>query len=227
MDRIIHWYHTTGFHYRKAIVTLGVVACLVGAGIVGYILLVPSKVEVRYGTVVRDPVDGHVWEDNTKTIRVDPDQTEKYNVKYVDKLSPEHAQQAAQEEARKAQEEAELAQLKGVEKMGIPLSSQQLINIRLMLENVDVSGVNVVEGIEMSNALSATKSKLVGYRNQIAGMSVSAEVAPLKDRALAVFDKYIQACDLYLLAMSEANQSYMYQANALVNEANEMIPHVK
>jgi hypothetical protein len=204
-----------------------VLACLVGGGIISYILLVPVKVEVRYGTIVRDPVDGHVWEDHTKTIQVDSDETDKYSVKYVDKLSPEHQQQRAQEEAQKAQKEAQMAQLSGIEKMGIPLTSQQLINLRVMLENVDVAGVNVIEGVELSSALSETKSKLIGYRNQIAAMSIAAEVASFRDRVLTVFDKYIQACDLYLLAMSEANQSYLYQANTLVNEANALTPHIK
>ena len=208
-------------------IALGVLACLVGGGIVGYILLVPVKVEVRYGTIVRDPVDGHVWEDHTKTIQVDSDETDKYSVKYVDKLSPEHEQQRAQEEAQKAQKQAEQEQLKGYEKLGIPLSSQELINIQITLQNVDVSGTNVIEGIELSNALSETKSKLVNYRNQIAAMPMAAEVAPFKDRVLTVFDKYIQACDLYLLAMTEANQSYMQQANVLVNEASALMPHIK
>jgi len=209
------------------LIALGVLACLVGGGIVGYILLVPVKVEVRYGTIVRDPVDGHVWEDHTKTIQVDSDETDKYSVKYVDKLSPEHEQQRAQEEAQKAQKQAEQEQLKGYEKLGIPLSSQELINIQITLQNVDVSGTNVIEGIELSNALSETKSKLVNYRNQIAAMPIAAEVASFKDRILTVFDKYIQACDLYLLAMTEANQSYMQQANVLVNEASALMPHIK
>jgi len=209
------------------LIALGVLACLVGGGIVGYILLVPVKVEVRYGTIVRDPVDGHVWEDHTKTIQVDSDETDKYSVKYVDKLSPENEQQRAQEEAQKAQKEAEQEQLKGYEKLGIPLSSQELINIQITLQNVDVSGTNVIEGIELSNALSETKSKLVNYRNQIAAMPIAAEVASFKDRILTVFDKYIQACDLYLLAMTEANQSYMQQANVLVNEASALMPHIK
>lgn len=208
-------------------IALGVLACLVGGGIVGYILLVPVKVEVRYGTIVRDPVDGHVWEDHTKTIQVDSDETDKYSVKYVDKLSPENEQQRAQEEAQKAQKEAEQEQLKGYEKLGIPLSSQELINIQITLQNVDVSGTNVIEGIELSNALSETKSKLANYRNQIAAMPIAAEVASFKDRVLTVFDKYIQACDLYLLAMTEANQSYMQQANVLVNEASALMPHIK
>lgn len=208
-------------------IVAGVAACLVGVGIVGYILLVPGKVEVRYGTVVRDPVDGHVWEDHTKTVQVDSDKTDKYSVKYVDKLSPEHQQQQAQEEAQKAQKEAQMAQLNGIEKMGIPLTSQQMINLRVMLENVDVAGVNVIEGVELSSALSETKSKLIGYRNQIAAMPIAAEVASFKDRVLTVFDKYIQACDLYLLAMSEADQSYLQQANVLVNEASALIPHMK
>ena len=208
-------------------IALGVLACLVGGGIVGYILLVPVKVEVRYGTIVRDPVDGHVWEDHTKTIQVDSDETDKYSVKYVDKLSPEHEQQRAQEEAQKAQKQAEQEQLKGYEKLGIPLSSQELINIQITLQNVDVSGTNVIEGIELSNALSETKSKLANYRNQIAAMPIAAEVASFKDRILTVFDKYIQACDLYLLAMTEANQSYMQQANVLVNEASALMPHIK
>src|SRR5450759_3962426 len=122
MDRITHWYHTRGLRYRRAMIVAGVAACLVGVGIVGYILLVPGKVEVRYGTIVRDPVDGHVWEDHTKTVQVDSDKTDKYSVKYVDKLSPEHQQQQAQEEAQKAQKEAQMAQLSGIEKMGIPLT---------------------------------------------------------------------------------------------------------
>jgi hypothetical protein len=227
MDRIIHWYHTRGFRHRKAIVALGIIACLVGAGIIAYILMAPKKVEVRYGTVVRDPRDGRIWEDNTRTVKVDPDQTEKYEVKYVDKLSPEHAQQVAQEEAIKAQEEAELEKLKGVEKLGIPMTSQELINLRIMMENADISGENIVQGIELSNALSETRNKLIGYREQIAGMSTTAEVASFKERAVTIFDKYIQACDLYLKAISEADQSVLYQANALVNEASALIPHVK
>jgi len=227
MDRIIHWYHIRGFRHRKAIMTLGVIACLVGGGIISYILLVPVKVQVRYGTIVRDPVDGHVWEDHTKTIRVDSNKTDKYSVKFVDRLSPEHEQQLAQEKAQAAQSEAEQAKLQGYEKLGIPLSSQELINIQITLQNVDVSGTSVIQGIELSNTLSATKSKLVTYRNQVAAMRVAAELSSFKERILTIFDKYIQACDLYLLAMTEANQSYMEQANVLVNEASALIPGAK
>jgi hypothetical protein len=75
--------------------------------------------------------------------------------------------------------------------------------------------------------LSQTRNKLIGYRDQIAAMSTTAEVAAFKDRAVTIFNKYIQACDLYLQAMREFDQSLLYQANALVNEASAMIPRVK
>jgi len=179
---------------------------------------------VRYGTIVRDPVDGHVWEDHTKTARVAENKADKYIVKYVDKLSPEHQQAEAQQQAQKAAEEAQMEQLQGLEKLGIPMTSQQLINLSIMLENIDVTGSNVVQGIELSNALSQTRLKLISYREQIAAMPMTAELSSFRERVLTIFDKYIQACDLYLQAMTEMNQSYMQQANVLVNEANALIP---
>ena len=192
--------------------------------VIAYILLVPSSVEVEYGTIVRDPVDGHVWEDNTMVKTVSSDEAEKFTVTYVDKMSPEHEQQKAEADAAAAEKAAQQEQLKGLQKMDIPLSNQQLINLRVMLESVDTTGVNVVQGIELSNALSQTRSKLIGYRDQVSSMSVAGELEGFKSMTLTVFDKYIQACDLYLLAIQEVNADYMRQANVLVNEANAMIP---
>jgi hypothetical protein len=224
LNQLTYWYRTRGRSTRVAISALAIAACLVCVGIIGYMLMVPRKVEVRYGTIVRDPVDGHVWEDNTKKAVVAEDKADKYTVTYVDKLSPEHQKQQEEQQAQQAAEEAQLAQLQGVEKLGIPMTSQQLINLRIILESADVTGVNVVQGIELSNALSQTRTKLINYRNQIAGMGVTPEIASFKDRVLTIFDKYIQACDLYLQAMTEMNQSYLQQANALFNEATAMIP---
>ena len=224
LNQITYWYRTRGRKTRVALSALAVVGCLVCVGIIGYMLMVPRKVEVRYGTIVRDPVDGHVWEDNTKKAVVAENKADQYTVTYVDKLSPEHQKQQEEQEAQEAAEEAQLAQLQGAEKLGIPMTSQQLINLRIMLESADVTGVNVVQGIELSNALSQTKSKLIDYRNQVAAMGVTAELSSFKDRVLTIFDKYIQACDLYLKAMTEMNQSYLQQANVLFNEGTALVP---
>ena len=224
MNRITYWYQTRGRKNRRVLVTAGLAVGFVSALVIAYILLVPSSVEVKYGTIVRDPVDGHIWEDSTRTKTVSSDEVEKYKVTYVDKLSPEHEQQKAEEDAAAAEEAAQREQLKGLEKMDIPMTNEQLVNLRIMLGSVDTTGINVVEGIELSNALSQTRSKLVGYRDQVSSMSVTGELEGFKSMTLTVFDKYIQACDLYLLAIQEVNADYMRQANVLVNEANAMIP---
>jgi hypothetical protein len=226
LNRITYWYQTRGRKNKQGFIIAGLAAGFVGVVLLAYILLVPSSVEVKYGTIVKDPVDGRVWEDNTKVKTVSSDEAEKYTVTYVDKLSPEHEQQKAAEEAAAAEKAAQQAQLQGLEKLSIPITNQQLINLRVMLDSVDTTGTNVVDGIELSNALSQTRSKLAGYRDQVASMSVTSELEGFKSMILTVFDKYIQACDLYLLAVQEVNESYMRQANALVNEANAMIPGV-
>jgi hypothetical protein len=218
-----YWYHTRNRKYRKTIIALAVAVIMVTVGLVGYTLLWPRKVEVRYGTIVRDPVDGHVWEDNTKTARVDADKARKYTVQYVDKLSPEHQNQEVKQENQKAQEAAEAESAQVVQPATPVITEEQLSNMRAAQQSVDSVAGSVIEGLRMLDGFVEAKNQMISYRNQIAATPVGAQVEPLKQRLLAIFDKYIQASDLYIQAIVTADLSKATQAEALVSEANSTV----
>jgi len=221
---LTYWYHTRSRKSRKTIITLAVVASLLVAGTVGYTLLRPHKVEVRYGTIVRDPVDGHVWEDHTKTARVDADKARKYTVQYVDKLSPEHQQQAAQQQAQEAQDAAQVESSTQILEPATPMvTDAQLANMRAAQQTVDSVGVSIIEGLKVLNGFVQARDQMINYRNKIAAMPVDPEIEPLKQRLLLIFDKYIQASDLYIQAIVTADAGKASQAQALVSEANSMV----
>ena len=67
---------------------------------------------------------------------------------------------------------------------------------------------------------------MINYRNQIAATPVSPEIEPVKQRLLLIFDKYIQASDLYIQAIVTADLSKAAQADVLVNEANAMVEEI-
>ena len=226
MNGLSRWYHIRSHKSRKAIVVLGVAVSLAVVGIIGYPLLAPHKVNVRYGTIVRDPVDGHVWEDHTKTIRVNADKAGKYTVEYIDKLSPEHQQQAAQEKTQEAEKAAQAESTQVIEPATPLVTNEQLANMKTAQQSVDTVARSIIDGMKMLSGFVEAKNQMINYRNQIAAMPVAQEIEPAKQRLLLIFDKYIQASDLFIQAIVTADRSKATQADALVKEANAMVEDV-
>ena len=226
MNGLTYWYHTRSHNFRKAIIVLGVVACLVVVGVIGYPLLAPHKVNVRYGTIVRDPVDGHVWEDHTKTIWVDAGKAGKYSVQYVDKLSPEHQQQAAQAKTQEAEKVTQANDTQVIQPATPMVTDAQLADMRAAQQSVDTVAGSIIDGMKTLSGFVEAKNQMINYRNQIAATPVAPEIEPVKQRLLLIFDKYIQASDLYIQAIVTANMSKATQAEALVKEANAMVEDV-
>lgn len=223
MNRLSLWYRGLGRNAKIAIVAVFTIVVLVVVGVVGYLVLVPQKVKVKYGTIVRDPVDGHVWSDNTKTAMVDPDKASKYRVEYVDKLSPEHEKELADQKAQLEAEKAKLEESKGLESVDVSVPAEQFGDIQALQQDIQSMGSEVVSGLEMAGQISATKSQLVDYRNQIAAVSLPAQLEPFKQQIIGIFDMYIQACDLYLQGIASADMTYIQQASDLASEATAKI----
>ncbi len=222
MSRITIWYRGLGKGARIGVIAVSAVVLLAIVGAIGYMVFHPQKVQVRYGTIVRDPVDGHVWEDNTKTAWVDPSQADDYRVEYVDKLSPEHEQQAAAQ-AAETQQQAAGESPSGLTKLQAPIDEQTMQDLETLQSNIETAGDSLISGMEMASQISSTKSTLVNYRNQLAAIPVAPELEPLKQQGLQVFDMYIQACDLLLQGIANADMSQVQQAGNLINEANAKV----
>lgn len=220
MNKLAIWYNNLDMNRKKQITAAGITFSIIALVLVAFVVFVPKKVTVTYGTIVRDPVDGHVWENNTKTKTVSSKDADKYAIKYVDKLS-EESQKKVDEE--KAQEEAEAQQQaqgsQGLEDVPIVLTEGQVKDIQTIQSNISKIGPQVITGFQMTQGLEQTKNSLVNYRNQLAGVSVPGEIEGMKQTAIQVFDKLIRSCDLYISAIANADISAFEQANALINEA--------
>lgn len=223
MSRIAIWYGGLGRRAKTAVICVAVIAVLAVIGSIGYMLFYPEKVQVRYGTIVRDPVDGHVWEDNTRTAMVPPSQAGSYRVEYIDKLSPEHEQQAAEEQAELARQEAARQNPSGFTSLQAPVDARTMRDMETLQQNIETAGSNLVSGMEMAAEISRTKSSLVQYRNDLAGTAVPPELEQLKRQGLQIFDKYIRGCDLYLQGIATSSMVTLKEAGNLINEANDMV----
>jgi hypothetical protein len=220
MDRIRGWYKGLSGS-GKALVAVAVAVVIIAiVGSIGFMILNPKKVQVRYGTIVRDPVDGHVWEDKTKTAYVTPSQAGNYRVEYIDKLSPEHqAQKATETNPTGAPAESD----GGVANLESPISQSQVQQIESLQKNVKTAGESVITGLEMAGKINDTKASLVSYRNQIAALVLPAELVPKQQQIISAFDMYIQACDLYLQGIANSDMSAIQQANGLIDQATGII----
>ncbi len=219
MDRIRLWYKDLSGN-GKALVAVAVAVVIIAiVGTIGFMILNPKKVQVRYGTIVRDPVDGHVWEDKTKTAYVNPSQAGNYRVEYIDKLSPEHEQQQAQQAQQAQQQQA----TPPIEALGNTLTSSQVQQIETLQGNVKTAGGEVLQGLKMASQINDTKANLVSYRNQIAALQLPAVLVPKQQQILSAFDMYIQACDLYLQGIANSDMSAIQQANNLIDQATQVI----
>jgi hypothetical protein len=223
MNRLSHWYSGLSRGAKITITGLGIAIALAVIVIVAYMLLVPKQVEVRYGTIVRDPIDNHIWEDNTQTAWVNPSEAGDYRVEYVDKLSPEHEEQIKKEQEAIAQQQQQLEDSSGLEAMQSSIPTDTIADLNTLQQNVQVMGQDIISGMEMANEISEAKSTLVDYRNQVASMYLAPELEPLRQKALQVLDMYIGACDLYLQAIATGDLSHIDEANALIQQASEMI----
>ncbi len=222
MHRLTLWY--ANLSRGKKVFFWGAMGALAVAlvVIIAWMTLTPEKVLVRYGTIVRDPIDNHVWEDNTQEIWVTPSEAANYKVEYIDRYSPEHEEQLNKERAEAAQQE-EALQTSGLQAIETAIPSETFQQLNTLQKNIEVMGQDVISGMEMASELSKTKSTLVRYRNQLAAISVAPELEPLRQQALQIFDLYIKACDLYLQVIATGDLSLLDQANALVDQANKAI----
>jgi len=220
MSRLTIWYRGLGKGSRTFVIVACTVVVLVAVGAIGYMIFNPKKVQVKYGTIVRDPVDGHVWTDNTKTAWVNPSESRNYRIEYVDKLSPEHEKEQ-QQQATAAQTPG--SQQQSVQTLTAPVSSNTLSQLDTLQGNVNTAGKSVLTSLEMAQKIGDTKSSLVSYRNQIAAMSVPPQLASIKQQVLQAFDLSIQACDLYLTGIANKSMAQIQQANGLMNQASTII----
>jgi hypothetical protein len=223
VNKFKYWYRTRGRKTRKAVSAVAVAVCLVVVGIIGYMLFVPRRIEVRFGTIVRDPVDGHVWEDKTKTAVVDENQAHNYTINYVDKLSPEHQKQQEEQNAQQAAEETQAENTQIIQPATPIITDAQLQSMRNLQQSVDVVGQGILDGMKILNGIVQIRPQLVNYRNQVANMAVAPQLEPLKQKLVGVFDDYIAACDLYVQAVVTGNVDYAHQANAKIAEATAAI----
>lgn len=223
MSRITVWYRGLGKGTKTLVIAVSAIVFLAVLGSIGYMIFHPQKVQVRYGTIVRDPVDGHVWEDNTKTAWVNPSQANDYRVEYVDKLSPEHEQEAAAQQAAVAEQQAAGENPSGLTRLQAPIDEQTMQDLETLQSNIETAGNSLVSGMEMASEISNTKATLVDYRNQLAAISVPPELEPMKQQGLQIFDMYIQACDLYLQGIATSNMDMIQQASSLLNDANAKV----
>ncbi|MDD3717788.1 MAG: hypothetical protein PHP28_03885 [Actinomycetota bacterium] len=223
MNRISQWYSGLRRGTKIAIAGLGIVVALAVIAVVAYMLVVPKKVEVRYGTIVRDPLDNHIWEDNTQTAWVDPSEAADYKIEYVDKYSPEHEEQLKKEAEAIAEQQRAIDESSGIEAIQTSIPTDTIVDLNTLQQNISVMGQDLISGMEMANEISEWKAILVDYRNQVVSMYLAPELETLRQKALQILDMYIGACDLYLRAISTADFSYIDEANLLIQQASEMI----
>lgn len=224
MTRLTIWYRGLNRNTRRFLIGSCAFVALAVVVAIGYMALNPQKVEVRFGTIVRDPVDGHVWEDNTQTAWVAPADAGKYRVEYIDRLSEEHAAQkeAAQQAAAEAAGAAPGA-------TGVPsaltssFSGGTMDQLNAFRSNITVAGDDIIAGLEMVQQLSDTKATMVSYRNQIASMALPPEVEGMRGKVLNAFDLGIAACDKYLSGIANASVVDIHEANNLVQQATAII----
>ncbi|RJP35459.1 MAG: hypothetical protein C4536_00595 [Actinobacteria bacterium] len=223
MGRISYWYSGLSRGAKTAITVCGIAVAVIVAAVILYMVLTPEKVEVRYGTIVRDPIDGYVWENNTQTIWVNPSEAGNYRIEYIDKLSPEHEEQLKQEQEKIASEQQQLEESTGLEAMETAFPTDTLAQLNTLQQNIETMGQDIISGMEMANEIYEAQVTLMEYRNQVATMQLPPEFEGLRQQALQIFDMYIKACDLYLEAIASGDLTLVDQANALIQEASGMI----
>lgn len=223
MSRLTYWYSGLSRGAKTALTIGGIALAVVAAVAILYLVLTPEKVEVRYGTIVWDPIDGHVWEDNTQTILVEASEAGNYRVERIEKLSPEHAEQQAQLQAQLDKEQTEQEQTSGFENIESAFPADTFAQLNALQQNIETTGSDIISGMEMANQIYTAQLTLIDYRDQAASLALPPELEGVRTQALEVLDMYINACDLYLDAIASGDLSLVDQANALIQEANSIV----
>ncbi len=223
MSRFSYWYSGLSRKGRIAITAGGIAVAAIVAVVILYLVFKPTMVEVRYGEIIWDPIDGHVWEDNTQTKMVDSSEAGDYRVTYVEKLSPEHEEQLKQEQEKLAAEQQQLQESTGLEAMETAFPTDTIAQLNTLQQNVETMGQDIITGMEMASELYEAQVTLMDYRSQVASMPLPPEFEELRQQALQIFDMYISACDLYIDAIATGDLTLVDQANALIQQATDTI----
>ena len=223
MSRISLWY--LGLSRRSKIVftTAAAIVALAAGIFVIFLMTAPQQVEVKNGTIVWDPIDGHIWEDNTETLWVDSSEASEYRVTYVVKYSDEHAEQLKLKQDAELAEKEQLDEAQGLEAITTSVPTQYLEDLATAKHNLAIMGQDIVTGLDMANMLNDFKAGLQYWYDQIAATPAIPEVETYKQQALSAMQKAISAIDLYLQGIATANPQYFEQANALLREAAAII----
>ncbi len=221
MSGITLWYAKLSHKARIGLLCGVIGLALLIVIMVAYMTLVPEKVQVRTGTIVRDPIDGHVWEDNTQTLMVNPSEVSNYHVEYEDRLSDEHQKELDAQKKQAAEERQKLEQATGVQAMQTVVPTQQMQDLQTVQKNMSVMSQEVVTGMDIANEIDQTRTSLKQFRNQVANTPLPAEVEPLRQDGLAIIDEAIQACTLTLEYIGTGNDAILQQATNLAQKAAE------
>jgi len=223
MSRFSYWYSGLSRKGRIATTAGGIAVAVIVAVVILYLVFKPTMVEVRYGEIVWDPIDGHVWEDNTQTKMVEASEAGDYKVIYIEQLSPEHEEQLAEEKKKLEEEAKALEETSGFESVGASFPTDTIAQLNTLQQNIEVMGQDIITGMEMANQLYEAQIALMDYRNQAASIALPPELEPLRTQAIQVLDMYISACDLYIDAIADGDLAKVDQANALIQEATAII----
>ena len=223
MSRFSYWYTGLSRRGRIAITAGGIAAAVIVAVVILYLVFKPTMVEVRYGEITWDPIDGHVWEDNTQTKMVESSEAADYRVTYIERLSPEHEEQLRQEQERLAEEQKQLEESTGLEAMEAAFPTDTIAQLNTIQQNIEAMGQDIITGMEMAAELYEAQVTLMDYRSQAASIPLPPEFETIRQQALQIFDMYISACDLYIDGIANGDLTLFDQANALIQQANETI----
>lgn len=223
MNRLTYWYSGLSRKAKIAITVGGIAVAVIVAVAILYMVFKPTMVEVRYGTIVWDPIDGHVWEDNTQTIWVEASEAGNYTVERIEKLSEEHQAQIEAEKQRLAEEEATYSDTTGLEPVAVAVPTDVMDDLRNLDQNLQTMSQDVMTGLEMANEIKQLRDSLQVHYDQVNAFPVIPEVEQYKQQYLTAISKYIQAADLILQAIATGDSTYIDQANALYFEATAIL----
>jgi plastocyanin len=219
MNRLTDWYLGLSRASKIALISGGIIIAAIIAIAVLYMVFTPAKVEVKYGTIVRDPIDNYVWEDNTQTIWVAPEEAGNYRIEYITKYSDEHQQQIDEEQQRLAEQQQQLANSQGYESVQTVMPQGTLEDLNKLQESISVLSQDVMTGLEMINEIAETQAALQAHYNEIAAYSVIPQAEQYKQTYLSAISLWIQSCDMALKGIETTDQSYFSQAQNLFNQA--------
>ena len=223
MSRLSLWYLGLSRRSKMIFTIAAVITALVMGIFVVYLMTAPQQVEVKNGTIVWDPIDGHIWEDNTETLWVDSSEASQYGVTYVVRYSEEHAEQLKLEQEAELAEKEQFEEAQGLEAVTTSVPTSYLEDLATAKHNLAIMGQDIITGLDMANLLDDFKATLQYWYNQIAATPAIPEVETYKQQALSAMQKAITAIDLYLQGIATANPQYFEQANTLLREAAAII----